>query len=116
MGKNINVISVVGVISAGTINARVGVAFLRHGAMVLVVAESLTLPATVATAADFITVDELLLREGEEITGRNLHGTFEGTSGGESPAGTTLTLILDGVDGTLGDPVDAIGEVGTFVV
>jgi len=38
--------------------------------------------------------------------------TLNGTSGGESPAGSALSLVLNWGDGTLGSPVNGISEVG----
>lgn len=35
--------------------------------------------------------------------------TFNGTSGRESPARTTRTLVLNGGDGTLGSPINSSG-------
>jgi len=48
-----------------------------------------------------------LFGEAEELASGNFVTTLHGTSGGERPAGTTLALILDGGDGTLGAPVDS---------
>ena len=51
-------------------------------------------------------VDELLLGEGGEGVASDLEGALDGAGGGESPAGTALSLVLDGGDGALGGPVD----------
>jgi hypothetical protein len=48
----------------------------------------------------------LLLGEGDERTFVNSSNTLHGTSGGERPARSALTLILDTSDLTLGSPVD----------
>jgi len=70
------------------------------------------LPATVATVVTVgSAVNKLLLGERDELASGNEVGTFETTSGGEGPAGTARTLVLDGGDGTLVDPVNAGGEV-----
>jgi len=37
--------------------------------------------------------------------------SFHGSNGGERPAGTTLTLVLDVVGSSKFNPVDVIGEV-----
>jgi hypothetical protein len=50
-----------------------------------------------------------LFREGREVVVVDEVEAFEGTSGGESPAGTTLTLVFDGGNGTLGGPVNGSG-------
>ena len=54
------------------------------------------------------TVDELLLREGEELTSGDVVGTLERAGSGEGPAGAALALILDGGDGTTINPVDGV--------
>ena len=69
------------------------------------VLEGLVLPATVAAVVGGGAVNELLLREGEELASVDLVDTLEGTSGGERPAGAAVSLILDGGDGTSGLPV-----------
>ena len=79
-------------------------------ALVVVVGTSLetTIAAQVAVS-DGGAVNELLLGEGEELTSGNEVGTFDGTSGGESPAGTAGALVLDAGDGTSLNPVDGVG-------
>ena len=58
-------------------------------------------------------VNELLLREGEELTGGNLVGTLERAGGREGPAGAALALVLHGGDGTLVDPIEgSLGGLG----
>jgi hypothetical protein len=84
------------------------------------VLESVLLETTVATVVTPLeaggAVNELLLGERDEATGGEEVSTFEGTSGGESPAGTALTLILDSGDGTLGSPVNvSVGDGFTEV-
>merc|ERR1719453_1211371 len=54
----------------------------------------------------------MLLREGVKLSGLDEVSTLNGTSGGESPEGSALSLVLDWGDGTLGSPVDGVGEVG----
>lgn len=53
-------------------------------------------------------VHELLLGKGHEVASGNEVSTFHGTSGRERPAGTASALILDGGDGTSGNPVDRV--------
>jgi len=53
-----------------------------------------------------------LLREGVKLSGLDEVSTLNGTSGGESPAGSALSLVLDWGDSTLGSPVLGISEVG----
>jgi hypothetical protein len=57
-------------------------------------------------------LDELLLREGNKVASGNLMSTLQRSSGGEGPAGTALSLVLNRGDGTLGSPVDLVSEVG----
>jgi len=57
-------------------------------------------------------IHELLLREGHQGASGDLVSTFHGASGGESPAGPALTLVLDGGDGSLGAPVERGGNIG----
>jgi len=71
-----------------------------------------SLPATVATVGGLVARDNLLLGEGEELATLEEVSTLDSAGGGEGPAGTASGLVLDGVDGTLGSPVDGVGEVG----
>ena len=54
-------------------------------------------------------INNLLLREGLKFSRDDLVNTLEGTSGGEGPAGSTLSLVLDWGDGTLCSPVNRVG-------
>jgi len=70
--------------------------------------EGIIHPATVAasiTTSD-VTGNQLLLREGQQVSVLVVVSTLNGTGGGERPARTTLALILHRGDGTLGDPVN----------
>ena len=96
--------------SASSRGVRIGV-LSDHGGL-LGILESVVHQTTIAARVDGGALDELLLREGDEVSSGNLMSTLHGTSGGESPAGTALSLVLDGGNGTLGDPVDLISEVG----
>lgn len=69
-------------------------------------------PAAIATVARLGTVDQLLLREGQQDVLGDLVETLKGAGGGESPAGAAVTLVLDGGDGTLGSPVEGLGGGG----
>jgi len=90
----------------------VGVVRLELLSVGLEVVEGVALPATVATVGGLVARDNLLLREGEEGASLEEVSTLDGAGGGESPAGTASSLVLDGVNGTLGSPVDGVGEVG----
>mmetsp|Transcript_228 Transcript_228/g.341 ORF Transcript_228/g.341 Transcript_228/m.341 type:complete len:336 (+) Transcript_228:102-1109(+) len=90
----------------------VGVGGLELGLVGLEVAEGPERVATVAALVEGVgAVNELLLREGEELTGGLEVGTLERASGGERPAGAALALVLHGGDGTGIDPVDTVGDV-----
>jgi len=53
-----------------------------------------------------------LFREGLEFFGSEEgRGSFKGSDGGEGPARSTLSLVFDGVNGSLGSPIDGGGEV-----
>ena len=88
----------------------VGVVSLELNAVGLGVVEGVLLPATVATESKFDAIDGLLLREIEELTVLDLVGTLHGAGGGESPAGTALSLVSDGADGAVVSPVDSVGD------
>mmetsp|Transcript_26780 Transcript_26780/g.31451 ORF Transcript_26780/g.31451 Transcript_26780/m.31451 type:complete len:265 (-) Transcript_26780:212-1006(-) len=60
-------------------------------------------------------IDELLLREGEKLTGGEEVGTFHGASGREGPAGAARALVLDCSHGAGSNPVD-LSLVGGLVV
>jgi hypothetical protein len=64
------------------------------------------LPSTVATSAGGIAVNDLLLREGKEMSSLDEVVSLNGAGGRESPAGSALSLVLNWVDGTLGSPVN----------
>jgi len=51
-------------------------------------------------------IDELLLGKLQELALVDEVRSLHGGNGGEGPAGTALSLVLDSVDGTLGSPVD----------
>ena len=95
--------------SASSGGVRVGV-LSDHGGG-LGVLESVVHEATIAARVGLGALDELFLGEGNKGAGGKEVSTLHGTGGGESPAGTALSLVLDGGDGTLGSPVDGVGEV-----
>jgi len=55
-----------------------------------------------------VAIDELLLREGNELSVGDEVGTLGRTGGGEGPARTTLSLVLDISDGTSSSPVNRV--------
>lgn len=84
------------------------------------VADGISGPGTIATFAaetfSTATVDELLFREGNGGGGLvfEIVNSFEHTSGGESPAGTALLLVLDTRQDILGGPIDGLGSSEGF--
>lgn len=77
------------------------------------VLESVVHQTTVATRVSLGAIDQLLFREIDGaggLTGDDQSG-FDSTSGGESPARTALTLILDTGNLTSGNPVDIRGGI-----
>merc|ERR1712039_421585 len=101
------------VASAGSTSSRgVRISFLGDHRGLLSVLESVVHETTIAAGVDGGALDELFLREGNEVSGSEEVSTLERTGGGESPAGTALSLVLDGGNGTLGNPVDLVSESG----
>ena len=101
---------------AGSVRV-VGLELVGGGLEVL---EGGVLPATVATEGGVVARDDLLLGHGDELAGLDEVSTLEGCDGGEGPAGTAASLVLDVVDGTLGPPVDVsvvgLGKSGVLDV
>lgn len=52
-------------------------------------------------------IDQLLFREALESASLEGRGSFQNTGSAERPAGSALSLVLDGGDGVLGSPVNA---------
>ena len=73
-----------------------------------------TVAATTASADVKHAVNELLLREGHDATLFLPVSALHGSCGSESPAGSTVALILDSGNGTLRSPVPAIWGSKTF--
>jgi len=57
-------------------------------------------------------VNQLLFRERSEHHVLDLNGTFNVTSGRESPARTALALVLDGGNSSLGNPIESARVLG----
>jgi len=75
----------------------------------LEVFEGVGLPSTIASIRGLVAGDNLLLGEGKELASLKEVSTLNSAGGGEGPAGTALSLVLNWVDGTLGSPVDLSG-------
>jgi len=56
-------------------------------------------------------IHQVLLRERDELSGREEVSTLSGASGREGPARSALTLILDRSDSSLGSPVQRVREI-----
>ena len=98
--------------AGGTLLGGVRVLGLSGLRVLLEVLEGLVLPATIATEASLVAGNELLLREVGELAGSSEVSVLDGSGGREGPAGTTVSLVLDGVDTTLGSPVSTVGGRG----
>ena len=95
--------------SSGAITGGVWVDGLLNHSVALSVLEGLVHKTTVAAKVlqeAVVALNELLLREGKEFSRGNEVSTLEGTGGGEGPAGSTLSLVLDWGDGSFVAPVD----------
>jgi hypothetical protein len=99
-------------VSTGSVSGGVSVLRLVLSIVGLEVGESVSLPSTIASVGGWVAVNNFLLSEALELAGGNEMMSLEGGDGGESPAWTALSLVLDGVDGSLGSPVDGGGEAG----
>jgi len=62
-------------------------------------------PATTTSEIFSDAINEVLFREGDELGAVDVVQTFKSTSGGESPARTARSLVLNGGDGTLSSPI-----------
>jgi len=100
-----------GVVTAGVLHSIVGIGSFGVNATIgLDVLESILLPASFAAVVTVwvATVDKVLLGEGYERLGLAEPLSFQGTGGGEGPAGATLTLVLDRSHRSVLTPVDGI--------
>ena len=89
---------------------------LVHHTHISGIIESSILITTVATITFIVmaAVDKLLLRELQKVSAADLEAGFHASHGRESPARTTLTLILDWVNCTICSPVNARRDGHTF--
>lgn len=95
--------------SAFSLDSLIRVALLSVNTTVLDdVLESIVHQTTIATLVSVAVraIHQVLLREGNKVSGRNLVETLGGTGGREGPAITTLSLVLNGSHSALGHPVD----------
>jgi len=75
----------------------------------LTIGEGPDFETTIATTGLSVAINELRLREFLEFTRGKEVSTFNSSNGGESPAGTALSLVLNWVDSSLLSPVDLSG-------
>ena len=103
------------VILAVLVSSVVGILLLSAETLVVDVVQSAPGPASVATLVlvlgDSGAIDQLLLRQGDQLTRVDEVSSLDGTSGREGPAGSARGLVLDGGDGTLISPVDSLGSI-----
>jgi len=64
--------------------------------------------ATLAAVVGLVARDKVLFGEGNKVSAGDLVSTFKRSGGGESPAGSALSLVLDWGDSSLGGPVDGV--------
>jgi hypothetical protein len=103
---------VLSIFGSVTVSSSVWVVSLGHEWGGFDVFESVVHKATVAYVVLLRAVNELLLRVGGEDSGGDLLDIFDGFGDGESPAWSTLSLVLDWSDSTFGNPVVFVSKVG----
>lgn len=111
-----NIRSLGGNVSASAVSCSVRIVLLVVCTVWLVVVKRVTGPATITAEAGFDAIDELLFGELSDWDwGALIHfhviSGFDSTGGRESPAGATLSLILNGGDITSINPVNTGGPV-----
>jgi len=85
VGLHVNLSGVLGGL-ARSISGGVGVVVLEVLSLLLGVLEGVLLPSTVASVGGVVAINELLLGEGEEVSGGEEMSTLNGSGGGEGPA------------------------------
>jgi len=92
---------------AGAIFCRVRVSSFRHWVVAIhVVVKSNLLITTIATVAKLNTINKLLLGKLLEVAWSDLVSGLSGRNWGKSPAGSTITLVLDWGYCTFINPID----------
>ena len=92
--------------SGNSVSRGVWIGGLEVLSVLLEVHESVGLETSIASHGVGVAGNELLLGEGEEFSALEEVSSLVGEGGGEGPAGTALSLVLNWVDGTLGSPVN----------
>ena len=73
--------------------------------------EGVGLPSILTSVRGLVAGEDFMLGEGEKGSGLEEVSTLDGAGGGEGPARTTSTLILDCVNSTLGSPVNGSWKI-----
>lgn len=95
-------------LGAGLLDGLVGVLILMDNSVVLDELEGIIHKTSIAGLVSVWAgaINELLLREALKSSVGELAETLKGSSGGESPAWSAWSLVLDWGDGTLGGPIN----------
>jgi hypothetical protein len=83
--------------SASTLSSSVWVLALGHLSVLSQVLPGIEVPSTIASMGSFVAVNKLLLREVQQFSGSSVVSMLGTSSGSERPAGTTSTLVFDGI-------------------
>ena len=75
------------------------------------IGEGTWLPSSVTSSTCHYTINKLLFSERKECSSLNKVFSFDGSSGWESPAWSTLSLVFNCVNSSFGSPVNWISEV-----
>jgi len=110
---NVNTLGLVEL--AGLVMGNIRIIFFVHEFAILVlvdVSESRCHETTIAATACGNAVDKVLFRKADKFASFSSMATFGGLDGGEGPAGTALSLILDCVNASFVTPVErfSIGD------
>lgn len=102
---------------AGLLDGFVGVFSFSDNSIISDIFESIVHQTTIAGHVTVLSwaVDQLLFGEGLEGAIGEFAQTLKTTGGGESPAWSTVSLVLHGGDSTLSNPVDVVGD-GDFLI
>jgi hypothetical protein len=102
-------------IFASRLSSNVGVVCLRDGGVRFEELEGEVHRTTIASIVSCGAINELLLGEAHKFLVGSEVGTFHSTGGGESPARSAASLVLNGGDTSSGNPVDG-GSVGDGIL
>lgn len=100
--------------SASLVRGLIWIVALKNLSVLLNVLHTILGKTTLATVADVIAVNELLLSELDEVSGLNSVMTLNVGSGSERPARSAHSLVLNWVDCSLLSPVDGSSVVSSW--